>query len=128
MAPEMLNLDRSTFSKATDIYAYGVLMWEITTQEVPQVRIDPITKTRLWGQLIDTDIHTFPDYVLELLKRCWKEDHRQRPTISAIIDELPEGKFILFVSQCSKKITTKLQYHASDMHGPHRQNPTEKST
>ena len=61
-APEMLGLDRCKFSKATDIYAYGVLMWEITTQEKPQVREDPRTTciARLWGQLTRPRYPYFP--------------------------------------------------------------------
>ena len=102
MAPEMLSLDGSTFSKATDIYAYGVLMWEITTQDEPQIRIDHTAKTRLWGQLIPND-HTFPDYVLKLLPLCWKEADSERPTITDIMEQFPKGIFFL---QCSTKDAT----------------------
>ena len=98
MAPEMLDLNKTKFSKATDVFAYGVLMWEITTQEKPEVHVDEKTTTRLWGQPIDTDVHTFPDYMLKLLPLCWKEDHHERPTITEIIEQLPKGQYIVFIN------------------------------
>ena len=89
MAPE-LSIE-GKFSLATDIYAYGVLMWEITTQEVPK-SLEYARDAYVWGQTIDTITHTFPEYVEKLLPHCWKVDRHGRPTITQIIEQLPQGK------------------------------------
>ena len=90
MAPEMIEMCK--YSLKTDIFAFGVLIWEITTQEEPKVRKDARDNTRLWGQPMNTRTHIFPDYVVNLLPFCWKVNRKQRPTIAKIIEQLPQGK------------------------------------
>ena len=101
-APEML--ESREFSKATDIFAYGVLMWEITTQEKPELRKDH------WGQPINRFTHTFPDYVQKLLPLCWKKQPRDRLTIKQIIEQLPQGElsvnWSIVAPLCFKLINT----------------------
>lgn len=40
MAPEVIQ--SSTFSKASDIWSYGVLLWELLTGEMPYKNIDAL--------------------------------------------------------------------------------------
>ncbi|XP_072041476.1 mitogen-activated protein kinase kinase kinase 20-like [Amphiura filiformis] len=87
MAPELLM--SSKFSTASDIYAFGVLIWEITTQEMPTAHQD-VRGARIWGQPISNIRHTFPRYVEDLLPLCWKIDRHDRPTIDGVIARLPQ--------------------------------------
>ncbi|XP_072022690.1 uncharacterized protein [Amphiura filiformis] len=84
MAPELLM--SSKFSTASDIYAFGVLIWEITTQEMPTAHQD-VRGARIWGQPIR---YTFPIYMEDLLPLCWKIDRHDRPTIDGVIARLPK--------------------------------------
>ncbi|XP_072022691.1 mitogen-activated protein kinase kinase kinase 12-like [Amphiura filiformis] len=84
MAPELLM--SSKFSTASDIYAFGVLIWEITTQEMPTAHQD-VRGARIWGQPIR---YTFPIYMEDLLPLCWKIDRHDRPTIDGVIARLPQ--------------------------------------
>ena len=90
MAPELLIPSGGVFSTATDIYAYGVLIWEITTQEEPQSRLDA-KGARLYGQSMSSVRHSLPGYVANLLPLCWKMDRHDRPTIEEIITQHLQG-------------------------------------
>lgn len=97
------------------MWSYGVLLWELLTGEVPYKGFDiqmvtygvavgslalPIPKTcpEGWGKLMKSKLengHTANSFVCSLmnfclfiLKGCWEEDRRKRPSFKEILDEL----------------------------------------
>ncbi|XP_072020753.1 uncharacterized protein [Amphiura filiformis] len=80
IAPEVQdqNID---FTPACDIYALGVLFWEIYTQEIPEARSD------ILGQTIG-DGRRFPLEIRDIMTLCWMRDYKERPKIGDIIAKL----------------------------------------
>jgi serine/threonine protein kinase len=123
-APEIasLNLSGATiddkketlYSTYSDIYAYGVLLWELATRKVPFEGKDPLTILTMLSQGRTEKIPIdCPVRVAALIKACWAINPKRRPSASDIliqikalyIDELDSesAKRYIAQEQTSKK-------------------------
>jgi WD40 repeat protein/serine/threonine protein kinase len=71
-APELFQKGAAALSWRTDIYCFGVVMWEIATQEVPKGRN---SLERLTSLPADT-----PPHYRNVIQSTWNTDPTQRPT------------------------------------------------
>jgi len=91
MAPECIeNGSSSTYQ--SDIYAFGITMWEIITGQEPYPDVDPV----------DTAIHVLvkerrpqsyafiPEKIQNLMKICWHKDKEMRPNADKVVQTLSE--------------------------------------
>lgn len=80
----------SKFSESSDVWSYGVLVWELMTRgDKPYAGIDNLDLKRFLsrGRRLDqTD--TTPDFMYDLMLRCWQENPDDRPRFGAIVKEL----------------------------------------
>lgn len=90
--PEIIN--GKNYTKESDIYCFGIILWEITTQRIffdqNKKRNLPIIIKK--PQLFKNH-SSYPrlPYNLELLiSKCWNHDSRKRPTIKMIHKQLRE--------------------------------------
>jgi len=100
MAPELL--EGKSFNKSVDVYAFGVLLCEMFTAEVPfyGVEINSIRERVLGGDRPNCPSYAMPPRCQRLIQKCWHQRSDQRPDFTTIVDELldiyeelPEGKF-----------------------------------
>ncbi|KAM7430317.1 hypothetical protein ABFA07_018944 [Porites harrisoni] len=88
MAPE--SLYRSTFTIKSDVWSYGVLLWEMAT--LGGVPYPTLTNTELYRLLSSGYRMEKPDMssdeVYQLMTECWKEDPRARPSFYQMIEKL----------------------------------------
>ncbi|XP_033106346.1 mitogen-activated protein kinase kinase kinase 9-like [Anneissia japonica] len=88
MAPEVIK--SSTYSKSSDVWSYGVLLWEILTGETPYKGIDGLAVA--YGVAVNKLTlpipTTCPDEFAQLMEDCWHEDPHQRATFPEILDRL----------------------------------------
>ncbi|CAI2178838.1 2675_t:CDS:2 [Funneliformis geosporum] len=81
IAPEIFNGD--SFSKASDIYSLGMIMWEFTTGFKPFANVEH--NTELIIEIIDGKrpeiTEDTPECYANLMKRCWNSDPSKRPSI-----------------------------------------------
>src|SRR5438094_9320544 len=82
LAPEVLS--KKPYTKESDIYNFGMIMWEHTTGKKPfhdrphnHILILDILK----GERPDT-----PEFYAELMKKCWDYNSENRPTARQIND------------------------------------------
>ena len=82
LAPEVLS--KKPYTKESDIYSLGMIMWEFTTGKKP-------FHDRPHNHLLITDIlnglrpqitDDTPEFYAELMKRCWDHDPENRPNCS----------------------------------------------
>ncbi|EHB13011.1 Mitogen-activated protein kinase kinase kinase [Heterocephalus glaber] len=88
MAPEVIR--SSLFSKGSDIWSYGVLLWELLTGEVPYRGIDGLAVA--YGVAVNKLTlpipSTCPEPFTKLMKECWEQDPHIRPSFASILQQL----------------------------------------
>jgi serine/threonine protein kinase len=96
MAPELLNSNTSYTSKV-DVYAYGLVLWEIVSRQVPFSGLEP---AQILVQVFMNDIRpVIPDHVnvplRDLIKQCWDRNPDVRPTFDEIVDRFVTDKIVV---------------------------------
>lgn len=78
MAPEVIR--HEPCSERVDVWSYGVLLWELLTQEVPYKNLE--TNAIMWGVGTDTIAlpipSTLPSSMQLLMNQCWNRTPRHR--------------------------------------------------
>jgi serine/threonine protein kinase len=90
MAPEIFQGQK--YTKASDIYSFGMIMWEFMTARRP-----------FWDRNHDTEliidicdglrppiVTNAPEGYIELMKECWRSDPNKRPQITDLYDKIYE--------------------------------------
>ncbi|CAB3226386.1 unnamed protein product [Arctia plantaginis] len=88
MAPEVIR--HEPCSERVDVWSYGVVLWELITQEVPYKNLE--THAIMWGVGTDTLSLPIPDSCPEslrqLLQQCWGRIPKLRPPFQLIAANL----------------------------------------
>ncbi|MBN3319124.1 M3K10 kinase, partial [Atractosteus spatula] len=88
MAPEVIKL--SLFSKSSDVWSFGVLLWELLTGEVPYREIDALAVAYgvAMNKLTLPIPSTCPEPFAKLLEECWNPSPHSRPPFGTILAQL----------------------------------------
>lgn len=105
MAPEMLNSNeygRVEWRKEADVYALGIIMWQIFTGEKPYTGIPmphpfiaKVTDGTLRPSLIN--IKASP-HLIGLMQKCWDGDYKQRPSADEFLKQLSLEENVLSIA------------------------------
>ena len=87
LAPELLS-GHGSYSQASDIYAFGMIMWEISSHEKPFLEFvhDKLLALRIFRGLRPTITDDTPPFYRDLMQKCWHSDPTQRPTAQEIFE------------------------------------------
>ncbi|MCO5581836.1 hypothetical protein L7F22_035725 [Adiantum nelumboides] len=90
MAPEVLRNEPS--NEKSDVFSFGVILWELATEQVPWTNLNPMQVVGAVG-FMDQRL-TVPEAVdfnwASLVKDCWIGDPKLRPSFQEITDRLKE--------------------------------------
>jgi serine/threonine protein kinase len=84
IAPEVFR--GSSFSKESDVYSVGMIMWELTTGRKPFDNVEhdiQLVYTILDGERPEITEDT-PECYANLMKSCWDSDPKKRPNITEV--------------------------------------------
>jgi len=87
-APEVLEYRK--YSHKSDVWSFGVLMWEIFTEgKIPYKELDnnEVVAEVLSGYRLEKP-PTCPDNVFEIMMNCWAKKASERPTFEVIFDQI----------------------------------------
>ena len=87
MPPEMLRKGR--IGRFTDVYSFGMLLWEMVTSDVPYSEVD-------YNQILSEAVNgrrpgipdSTPATIRSLIKACWISDYHRRPIATDIVRRL----------------------------------------
>jgi serine/threonine protein kinase len=85
MAPEQL--ERMAYSRASDVFAFGVLLYEIFARSTPWpglANVNVITQV-ITGKRMELP-KTVPAAVRKATKQCWAQEATQRPKMAAVVE------------------------------------------
>lgn len=86
LAPECFS--RGSYTTQSDIYSYGVILWELLSGKRPYAGITEaeIPKRTLEGNR--DSLTGIPEPCATLIKQCWSTEPTKRPTLTQIIETL----------------------------------------
>eukprot|EP00118_Oscarella_pearsei_P001129 m.6681 g.6681 ORF g.6681 m.6681 type:complete len:981 (+) comp16564_c0_seq2:2505-5447(+) len=90
MSPEVIK--DSIFSHGSDVWSYGVVLWELLTGEVPYRGVDGMAVAYgvAMNQLTLPVPSTCPPLFADLMQACWSPSSQARPNFEAIVKSLEE--------------------------------------
>ncbi|CAG8810275.1 18129_t:CDS:2, partial [Gigaspora margarita] len=91
--PELLVDLNSQFTKSSDIYSLGVIMWSITSGRIPFENYT--NKTNLVSLIVSKNIredpiNNTPKAYIELYTKCWKLNSKERPSAQDVYTQLTQ--------------------------------------
>lgn len=109
-APELF--DRVKANEMSDIYSYGMVLWELATRRIPfdeesneQLIIQWVKKGERESEKIPEDC---PDVLRSLIEACWSPNPQERPTAIQAITKLQE-----FFSSDTATASPKIESYSS---------------
>ncbi|XP_054202580.1 macrophage-stimulating protein receptor isoform X20 [Homo sapiens] len=90
MALESLQTYR--FTTKSDVWSFGVLLWELLTRGAPPYRhIDPFDLTHFLAQGRRLPQPEYcPDSLYQVMQQCWEADPAVRPTFGVLVGEVEQ--------------------------------------
>jgi serine/threonine protein kinase len=92
MAPE--TWDRCHYSAKTDIYNFGMTLWTMTAGKNPYQGMTKKEEVRKWVSAGHREVITssFPPKIAKLIKWCWSQNPKDRPTADQVIAYLDQNE------------------------------------
>lgn len=101
MAPE--SIENSTYNKKTDVFSFGILMYQIVTGLTPYPCLKNGTNEfRFKRQVLENNLrpefkHPIKESIRKLIESCWSKDPELRPSFEEIFNKLAFDEDIYFL-------------------------------
>ena len=98
------SIERAVYDTKTDVWSYGVLVWEVLTRGVNPY--SELSNREVLGHLKGGHRLPQPQYcpraIYEILLSCWEADPNGRPTFASL-----SSKFLAIIENLEKKLQQK---------------------
>lgn len=91
MAPEVF-MSLPTYDEKVDVFSYGILLWELLTNDMPYngMKQADITIGVTQGTLRPPLPLGPPTKLTKLIEQCWAQDPKDRPTMTQVVTEIEQ--------------------------------------
>ena len=118
MAPELLA--ENVLSPKYDIFAYGVVLWELRTGKCPFEGLE--SQVVIWKVCRENERlpipEDCPEPIKDLMKQCWETDWQNRPEIEEVLSVVSMRFLVSYNSFLAQKVLSYVQeYSKSSYHG-----------
>ncbi|EMD36911.1 hypothetical protein CERSUDRAFT_50977, partial [Gelatoporia subvermispora B] len=92
--PELFGLDHVRLTRASDVYSFGMVTWEIFTGQFPFRKLrDPVVIRKVCAndrpqRPLEARTFGLCDEVWAMAESCWQRDPSQRPSIASVLEQL----------------------------------------
>ncbi|KAK8761352.1 hypothetical protein V5799_027381 [Amblyomma americanum] len=110
MAPE--SLEKGTYTHKTDVWSYGVLLWELMTRGVtPYPDVDNWDIARFLRQGRRMERPEFcPKELYNLMLQCWQKDPKMRPPFKKLVTDVANVIDKLAKKRGDKRVSVNVTY------------------
>lgn len=124
MAPE--SLEKGIYNHKTDVWSYGVLLWELMTRGVtpyPEVDNWDIVNFLKQGRRMQQPSYC-PDELYDIMLQCWQDDPKRRPSFAQLVTDVSNVITSLEKKKRNRRVSLNVTYvnypnpGASDGAGP----------
>ena len=104
MAPE--SITESTFSKASDVWSFAVVLWELLTGQIPYRDFSgPAIAFGIGNGRLSLPIPTTcPEELKRILEACWSRQPKARPSFAEIRAQLEASSFNVIKGEAFEKM------------------------
>ncbi|KAH8021338.1 hypothetical protein HPB51_015328 [Rhipicephalus microplus] len=110
MAPE--SLEKGIYNHKTDVWSYGVLLWELITRGVtpyPEVDNWDIVDFLKQGRRMKQPCFC-PDEMYAIMLKCWHDDPKKRPSFAKLVTDITNILASLEKKQRNKRLGLNVTY------------------
>ncbi|XP_064473256.1 hepatocyte growth factor receptor-like isoform X2 [Ornithodoros turicata] len=110
MAPE--SLEKGVYNHKTDVWSYGVVLWELLTRGVtPYPGVDNWDTLEIIkrGRRMQQPNYC-PDMLYQVMLRCWAADPKTRPSFTSLALEIPEILHVLEEKNRNSRVSLTVTY------------------
>eukprot|EP01055_Gregarina_sp_Pseudo9_P005362 Gregarina_sp_Pseudo_9__5361@NODE_644_length_2429_cov_8_815900_g607_i0_p1_GENE_NODE_644_length_2429_cov_8_815900_g607_i0NODE_644_length_2429_cov_8_815900_g607_i0_p1_ORF_typecomplete_len768_score99_96Pkinase_Tyr/PF07714_17/1_1e61Pkinase/PF00069_25/3_8e02Pkinase/PF00069_25/5_9e56Pkinase_fungal/PF17667_1/3_4e11MORN/PF02493_20/3_4e03MORN/PF02493_20/78MORN/PF02493_20/0_00085MORN/PF02493_20/1_3e02MORN/PF02493_20/0_0047MORN/PF02493_20/20Kdo/PF06293_14/3e05Kinaselike/PF14531_6/9_2Kinaselike/PF14531_6/0_0 len=125
MAPETLRGERHTYK--SDVYAFGLVLWELMTNRIPFADLSSKTITAAvgYGMLkvkLPRASGRVQEALCDMILQCTHQEAAKRPSFDALhqtLRDLMKCEGLECSTNYTRHATTELDRHSADYSGPH---------
>ncbi|XP_074283956.1 uncharacterized protein LOC141608509 [Silene latifolia] len=106
MAPEVLQNERS--NEKSDLYSFGVVLWELATQKVPWENLNAmqvIGAVGFMNQRLNIPDDVDPMWA-SMIESCWHSEPQSRPTFQELLEKLKNMQKQYAIQSLAARVTS----------------------